>query len=95
MLNGKNFLMTMNGKEQKVGFFKNVFVEAADATAAEYAAVDVLRDDETLVNGVRNTVDDPPMLYATEIEEIESLRPPQGFIFFMADEKFDDASAAS
>ncbi len=85
-IRGENFLIDLDGVEQKVGFYTTRFVEARGEEEAENAAIDLLRSDPKLVRGVRNQRDDTPMMYAEEIEEVESfgdfLVPGRGFTFF-------------
>lgn len=70
LLNGRNFLLNLDGRARKLGFYATRFVDAHDAEGAEKAAVDLLREDATLKGEVLNSRDDPPMLYADEVEEV-------------------------
>ena len=83
---GENFLINLDGVNQKVGFYTTRFVEAEDEKAAEYAVMDMLRGDLKLVKGVLNERSDPPMMYAEEIEELKSFKgfpvPGTGFTFY-------------
>jgi hypothetical protein len=72
LLNGENFLLNFDGRPQKMGFYVTRFVDAADADDAENAAVALLREDALLKGLVLNGRDDPPMLYAEEVEELEA-----------------------
>ena len=55
-----------------MGFYATRFIDARDAEGAEGAAVDSIREDAALKGKVLNGRDDPPMLYADEVEEISS-----------------------
>jgi hypothetical protein len=86
LVRGENFLMNLDGVNQKLGFYTTRFAEAENAEAAEHDVMDLLRNDPTLVERVLNEVSDPPMLYAEEIEELRSFEgfsvPGTGFSFF-------------
>ena len=71
LLNGENFLLNFNGQLQKLGFYVSRVVDAQNPGEAELAAVNLVREDSRLKGNVLNELDDPPMLYAEEIEEIE------------------------
>lgn len=83
---GENFLINLDGVNQKMGFYTTRFVEAENEEAAEYAVMDMLRSDPKLVKGVLNEGSDPPMMYAEEIEELKSFKefpvPGTGFAFY-------------
>ncbi len=71
-LNGRNFLLDMEGKIAKYGFITMRFVEAPDANAAELTAVEMLRSTEDLRSAAQNSPDDPPVMDVTDIAEVES-----------------------
>lgn len=71
-IDAKNFLVEMEGKLGKYGFITFRFVEADDPTAAETAAVQMLRDDQELRSMVKNQAGDPPVMDVLEIAELES-----------------------
>lgn len=71
---GENFLMNVDSVNQMLGFYTTRFVEAEDEQAAEYAVMDSLRSDPKLVGSVLNEDTDPPMMFAEEIEELESFK---------------------
>jgi hypothetical protein len=72
LINGENFLLNSEGRPQKLGFYVTRFVDARDAEDAENAAVALIREDVALQGLVLNNRDDPPMLYAEEVEELEA-----------------------
>ncbi len=84
MINGRNFLIDMEGRVAKCGFFTNRFVEAPDPTAAEYAAVQMIRETQSLRDMVRNTPEDPPVMDVTSIDMVETLPHirEQGLVFY-------------
>jgi hypothetical protein len=86
LLRGDNFLIDAGDSPQRLGFYTMRYVEAEDEGEAEARAVDLLRQDTRLREVVLNDPSDPPMLFAEEIDEldsfdgIESLTP--GLAFF-------------
>ena len=90
LINGANFLLNLEGREQKVGFYATRFVEAATADEAESAAVEMLRADEWLTSSTRNEKTDTPMLYVEEIVEVSRLKKDAdvntGFTFYAESE---------
>ena len=51
---GENFLINLDDVKQKVGFYTTRFIEAQNEEAAEYAVMDMLREDPKLAKGVLN-----------------------------------------
>jgi hypothetical protein len=86
LVRGENFLMNLENADRKLGFFTTRFVEAEDSEQAEFAAMETLRADRSLSGQVLNDRSDPPMMYADEIEELESFdgysAPGTGLAFF-------------
>lgn len=62
----------MNKELQKYGFFTTRFVEANNPKDAEDKTMDMLRGEEKLKDIIKNVKNDPPMMYAKEILEIET-----------------------
>ena len=90
-IEGRNFLIAGADGEAKHGFYTARYVEASDPQAAEEMAIEQLRARDSLREVVRNPVDDPPMLYATEIDEIEAfddVRSPgeKGLVWYPEEE---------
>ncbi len=71
-IDARNFLVELDGTVGKHGFVTILYVEAVDAKAAEYAAVQMLRDDQELRSLVKNDKTDPPTMDVTEVIEVES-----------------------
>lgn len=86
LLRGESFRMLFDGEPQRVGFYTTRFVEASDPEEAENRAVQLLREDEWLRGAVLNERNDPPMLYAEEIEPVSRLEKASGYVFFDDDE---------
>jgi len=85
-IRGENFLINLDGIEQKLGFYTTRYVEAQDEKAAEYIVMDMLREDPKLAQGVLNDKSDPPLMFAEEVEEVVSFEgrpfPRTGFAFY-------------
>lgn len=85
-INGRNFLIELEGRFARYGFHTSRFVEASDRAAAENAAVRMIRETQRLRDLVRNPPDDPPFMDVTSIDEIESLPPTEerepGFLWY-------------
>jgi len=86
LIRGENFLMKIDGDEQKLGFYTTVFVEAKDEEDAEQKSIQLLRHDPKLQESTLNNKSDSPMMYVEEIEELQSFDgfklPRLGFSFF-------------
>jgi hypothetical protein len=94
-LRGENFVLEVDGEPSRLGFYTTRFVEATGPEAAEILAVDLIRRDQTLA-GIKNLRDDPPMIYAEEIEEIavNELQSSSGYTFFGMEQEADEAGDA-
>ena len=94
LLEGKNFLLSHEGKLQKHGFFTTRYVEAGNPEEAELNAVDLIKGDTTLIASVKNEHSDIPMIYLEELYEIESFDdkkvPGAGYTFYIEDELDDE-----
>ena len=87
-LRGANFLMDVNEKPTRIGFFATRFVQANTRDGAELLAVDLIRNDKWLRGAVSNSPSDPPEIFAEEIEVVEGDYDPgvgSGFSFFPMD----------
>lgn len=83
LMEGRNFLLLMDGKEQRVGFYTTRWVEAANPEEAELKAAAAIKADPRLKSSVKNPKNDPPMLHLTEMSEVEAIeRPGAGFTFY-------------
>src|SRR3954451_23860759 len=85
-INGQNFLLDVEGRVARHGFFTTRFVEAVDPTAAENAAVRMIRETQRLRDLVRNTSDDPPVMHVVQVVGLDSFdgvenRGP-GFVWY-------------
>ena len=86
-LQGRNFLLDLEGQTRRYGFYTTRFVEAEDEAAAELAAVALVRDEPDLRDAVLNSRDDPPMLYMSGIQEIAPMpEQAKGHTFYPEEE---------
>ena len=85
-LEGKNFLLSFNGKPEKHGFFTTRFVEANNPEEAENISIGLIRSDTDFKTAVLNKQDDPPMIYLKEIVKLidfGDIEPPgSGYTFY-------------
>jgi hypothetical protein len=72
MVKGQNFLILVDGKLEKRGFYTKRFVEAKDREEAEYKVMDIMRSTKGLQEITKNEKNEPPLMYAEEITEIKS-----------------------
>ena len=70
-MNGRNYLMRVDGKERKQGFYQNIFLEADDPAQAEKLAVARIRFNKDLNKTVLNAKDDPPRILLDTIWELD------------------------
>jgi hypothetical protein len=80
-LEGKNFIINSETGPERFGFFTTRYVEARDDQEATEVALNLIRNDKSLMASVLNKKNDAPMLYVEEIVELgdfEGLKPPGG-----------------
>ena len=84
LIRGENFLVNLDGRPHKLGFYTTRFVAAGNPATAERLAVELIRQE--LRDMVLNPRDDNPMLYLDEIGEVASFDgfavPGTGFAWF-------------
>ena len=89
-MNGRNFLMAMDGKRGKYGFYQTFFLEADTPGDAELAVVGRMRKDEDLRAVTLNPEDDPLTLHLDDIKELANFdgieRMVSGRAFYSEDE---------
>lgn len=88
LVEGANFLITVDDETSKHGFFTTRFVEARTEEEAEHETIEMLRVE--LADVVQNDQADSPVMFIDEIVELDSfgdfLVPGGGFTWF-PDEK--------
>ncbi len=88
LINGRNFRIRSGDDIEYLGFFTTRFVRANSVNEAELLAVDLIKADTWLQKSTLNSKDDPPMLFADEIDEVEGIPEDSdsGFCFYSAKE---------
>jgi len=90
-IHGHNFLLELEGVRRRMGFYTQVFTEAEDADEAEVRALDVLRKDSKLRDGMLNGPDDRPSMSVEGIERIHSFAgwalPRTGLAFYAEEQE--------
>ena len=71
-MNGQNFLIEIDGKSAKRGFFQYFYIESGSPHEAEMIAVEKIRSNVELKTATQNPKDDPPTIDLDEIDELES-----------------------
>jgi hypothetical protein len=86
LVRGENFLINLEGEDQKCGFYTTAFVEGKGEEQAEQRAMALLRNDKEFRRSVLNEQSDAPMMFVDEIDEVQSFEglnlPRTGFSFF-------------
>jgi len=70
LINGRNFLLEVEGSASKHGFYQTHWVEAKDSEAAQAAAIMRVRKSEDLKAATQNESTDAPMIFIEECEQI-------------------------
>jgi hypothetical protein len=76
LIEGRNFLVSVEGRTRRHGFYQTVFVQAADPIVAEADAIQIVKDDAQLKQMTQNDQSDPPMLLLDSLYEIEASGTP-------------------
>jgi len=72
LLNGENFLISIEGKQSFMGFYTTRFVSAVTPEKAELNAVNSIKTDTKIIDITLNTIEHKqPIIYMDEIEEIK------------------------
>ena len=89
-INGRNFLLEVDGVPKRVGFYVLRYVDAESPQVAAQAAVQGVRKHESLAN-VLNDRSDPPTIYAEDIIELSEVPQPDeielGLSFYSEDDE--------
>jgi hypothetical protein len=75
LIEGRNFLIAIDGRTRRHGFYQTVLVKAADPGEAEATAIQAVKDDAELTGMAQNEAHDPPMLYLDSLEELDGSQP--------------------
>ncbi len=75
---GRNFLIDGPDGTDRYAFCTTRLIDADNEDDAELRAVEALRANQSLREVVRNEQDNPPMMYVTEIEELDEVAEAEG-----------------
>jgi hypothetical protein len=67
LLNGKNFLMNIEGKISRKGFYASRIIQASNEEEAQKLAIEMIVADQKLNNVVINTSSDSPNIFVDEV----------------------------
>jgi len=92
MLEGRNFLIEVDGKEELLGYFTTRWVKASSPEDAELKAVDLIKRDDHLICMTKNMdgSEPTPMIYLSEMRHVNWFKyyrrkPGKGYSFFPID----------
>ena len=74
MVHGLNFRLNLEGEWKKLGFYTTRFADATDPVLAEDAVLEQFRQSSKcldLMAAALNSDDDPPIINAEDVEEVE------------------------
>ncbi len=71
LIEGRNFILNVDGKSARYGFYQVMFLEATDEQEAETEAVRLLKSDVDLKTRTENHTDDPPKLFVESITAVD------------------------
>lgn len=72
LIHGTNLLLPKEGRVQRLGFFTTRFVTAMDRNTAKRLAIESVLNLPNLLNLAVNIEQDPPLIDAEEVEELDS-----------------------
>ena len=72
-MRGRNFLININGKTKKYGFFQNLVVDANNPKQAKLLGIAKVRHDDELNQVTLNPSDDPPIILVDTFWELDVL----------------------
>ncbi|MEH6393311.1 hypothetical protein [Pseudoalteromonas sp.] len=92
LLEGENFFIEFDGKEELLGFVTTRWVKAKDKEEAELKAVDLVKNDQHLRNLLRTSDGDlpSPMIFLSEMRDVNWFtyfrrNPGAGYSFYSMD----------
>lgn len=88
MLRGENFVISVDEKPTRLGFYTTRWVRARNPGEAELAAVALVKNDQTLVARVRRDAAVTPMMYAESVERRpwwQGFKSGSGYVFWDMD----------
>lgn len=89
LLEGENFFLEFDGKEELLGFVTTRWVKANEQKQAELKAVDLVKNDKHLQNMLRSPDAEypPPLIYLSEMDKVSWFtyirhKPGSGYSFY-------------
>jgi len=73
MLNGQNFVIDLGKGLARHGFYTTHYASADSKAEAELIAIESVKKHDNIMHNIKNNENDPPILYAEEIVEIETI----------------------
>ena len=88
LIEGRNFLINLDGQEKKVGFYTTRFIEAGEDKTAKQLVIDSTYHDLNLKREILNKNIDPPLINVESIEEVKDIDASlsTGFSFFLEED---------
>jgi len=94
LLEGENFFIEFDGKEELLGFVTTRWVKASDKQQAELMAVDLIKNDTHLQNLLRTPDNElpSPMIYLSEMCKVNWFtyvrrKPGAGYSFYSMEQE--------
>jgi hypothetical protein len=85
-IHGQNYLIKLDELVERMGFYTTRHIGAENKELAVFKAVEHIQNDDKLTQIVLNAPDNPPLLYAEEVLELESFEgvnpPGTGYSFY-------------
>ena len=92
-VNGENFFLEQEGRVKRLGFYTTVYVYAVNDEDAEYKALDIIKSDPSLSDGILNDKSDPPVMFIEKVTETIASIPPDkertGYVFYEEQKKLN------
>lgn len=90
MLEGKDFPVTWEDKDEVFGFFTTRWVKASNENEAELSAVKLVKNDSSLQEMTLDRVGLTPMIYLVEMQKVGWFtyirrKPGKGYSFYTQD----------
>ena len=92
LLEGKDFPVSWEGKEEVFGFVTTRWVKASNEDEAEHSAVDLIKNDKSLIDITLVKPEFTPMIYLVEMQKVNWLtyirrKPGGGYSFYTQDDR--------
>lgn len=73
MLNGQNFVIDLGEGQARYGFYTTQYTNANTKAEAEDIVIASIKNRSDIKENIKNENNDPPMLYAEEIVEVDAV----------------------